>query len=167
VTNPSSPPLPTLSTRARHKLREWVLRYGIPEIIGTITAVGSSWIAYHLTTSLAISAVAGTIGENIGYYGYSGAREILEQYERHRHHPPLKRYALTAWRTVRDLLIEFGPAEIVDSFVVRPFCMYIFPLLTHHFVLGILAGKLVADVIFYSIAIVSYELKKKHLYKQD
>jgi len=61
------------------------------------------------------------------------------------------------------LLIEFGPAELVDSFLMRPFFMYLMPSLLHNFTAGILVGKLAADVIFYSLAIGAYELKPQYL----
>jgi hypothetical protein len=69
----------------------------------------------------------------------------------------------TGSRTVRDLLIEFGPAELVDSLLVRPLFMYLMPSLLHNFTAGILVGKLAADVIFYGLAIGAYELKQQYL----
>ena len=59
------------------------------------------------------------------------------------------------------MVLEFGTAEFLDSFVIRPFTMYIFPLLTHNLVLGLLVGKFVADIIFYIPTIIAYELRVK------
>ena len=74
-----------------------------------------------------------------------------------------RRLWLTGTRTVRDLLIEFGPAELVDSLLARPLFMYLMPSLLHNFTAGIVAGKLAADVIFYGIAISAYELRQHYL----
>ena len=82
---------------------------------------------------------------------------------RHGHHGRTRRLWLTGSRTVRDLLIEFGPAELVDTVLVRPLFMYLMPSLLDNFTAGILVGKLAADVVFYSLAIGAYELKQQYL----
>lgn len=41
--------------------------------------------------------------------------------------------------------------------------MYLMPTLLHNFTAGLLAGKLAADVVFSSVAIASFELKKRYL----
>jgi hypothetical protein len=41
--------------------------------------------------------------------------------------------------------------------------MYIFPIIIGQFSIGILVGKIVADIIFYIPTIIAYELRKKHL----
>lgn len=65
------------------------------------------------------------------------------------------------FKTIRNLVFEFGFSEALDSFVVRPFCMYIFPILTNNYGVGIIIGKIVADVSFYIPTIIAYELRKK------
>jgi hypothetical protein len=65
------------------------------------------------------------------------------------------------------LLVEFGPAEIADTFAVRPLAMYLGPLLIGHLAAGILAGKLAADIVFYALAIVGYELFKAATARRD
>jgi hypothetical protein len=62
---------------------------------------------------------------------------------------------------VRALLWEFGVAEVLDSFLVRPLCMYAAVRLTGTLALGIILGKLAADAVFYAIAITFYEIGKK------
>jgi len=49
----------------------------------------------------------------------------------------------------RNLIIEFGPAELLDVLAVRPFFMYLIPKLTGDFLLGTFIGKMIADVIFF------------------
>ena len=65
------------------------------------------------------------------------------------------------------LLVEFGPAEIADTFAVRPLAMYLGPLLIGHLAAGILAGKIAADIVFYALAIVGYELFKAATARRD
>ena len=152
----------TRRSRALRKAREWVIRYGPAEICGTITALLGAWIGHSASGSLVVAAVSGTIGENIGYYGYSVTREVLHCFRQNHLHARSKRLLLTAWHTLRNMLIEFGPAELLDSFLVRPASFYVLPLLTNNFFAGIIAGKLLADVVFYGIAIIGYELRKKY-----
>lgn len=143
------------------KIREWLNRYLGAEIVGTIAALSCAWIGHLLTGSLVVAALAGSYGEGIAYYGYLGFRESRRHYRQHSQHPPLRRYLLTILKTARDMMVEFGVAEVLDSLLFRPFCMYIGPRLLHNFPAGIVAGKIVADIGFYSIAIVCYEFKKR------
>jgi len=145
------------------KLREWVGRYLPAEVLGTVAALAAAWAVHAATGSLISAAVAGTLGESLGYYGCMAVREALVHDSRHRHHGRMKRLWLTGASTVRDLLIEFGPAELVDSFLVRPFFMFLMPSLLDSFTAGILLGKVAADVVFYSLAIGAYELRRQYL----
>jgi hypothetical protein len=147
----------------RRKLREWVGRYLPAELLGTVTALAAAWTVHAASGSLVSAAVAGTIGESLGYYGCMAVREGFRHETRLRHHGRGRRLWLTGTRTLRDLLIEFGPAELVDSLLTRPLCMYLMASLLDSFTAGILAGKLAADVIFYGIAISAYELRRQYL----
>ena len=149
------------TAKLSQKLREWLRRYLPAEVIATVTAIAGAAAAHHLTGSLVAAAVAGTISENIGYYGYFAITETARHYRSHKHHPPLKRIGLTAAKTVRDMLVEFGPAEFLDSFLFRPLFMYLGPQLLPNFALGIFAGKVAADLIFYTFAIIGYEFRKR------
>ena len=147
----------------RRKLREWVRRYLPAEIIGTLTALAAALTVHAVSGSLISAAIAGTIGESLGYYGCIAVHEVRYYDARHRDHGTLRRRWLTGTRTVRAMLIEFGPAELVDSLLARPLFMYLMPSLLHNFTAGIVAGKVAADVIFYGIAICAYELKQRYL----
>jgi hypothetical protein len=147
----------------RRKLREWGWRYLPAEVVGTATALAAALTVHAASGSLVSAAVAGTIGEGLGFYGCMAVREALVHDSRHRHHGRWKRLWLTGAATVRDMLIEFGPAEIVDSFLARPLLMYLMPSLLHDVTTGILAGKLAADVVFYGLAIGAYELRRQYL----
>jgi hypothetical protein len=64
-------------------------------------------------------------------------------------------------RTALALFAEFGPAEALDSLLVRPVCMYTGPFLTGGVASGSLLGKIAADAVFYTVAIVSYEVAQR------
>lgn len=145
-----------MSRAARLRIRRWLLRYLPPEILGTTVALLSAAAAYAAVggggpDALLAAALAGTLGENIGYY----ALVIVRGYRAQRATAaPLRAAVLTA----RGVLLEFGPAETIDSLAVRPLLFGLGPLLVTDPWLGWLLGKLAADVVFYAVTITSYEL---------
>ncbi|HEV2402626.1 MAG TPA: hypothetical protein VGS08_00305 [Candidatus Saccharimonadales bacterium] len=150
-------------TKISHKAREWSARYLPAEAIATITALVGAFIMHQLSGSLVAAAIGGTIGDNVGYYGYFVIKEAAKHYAKHKQHGQFRRMFLTASKTLRDMLVEFGPAEALDLFIVRPFCMYAGPRLLHNFTVGILVGKYAADAVFYVGAITGYEVKKRYI----
>jgi hypothetical protein len=61
---------------------------------------------------------------------------------------------------LKNLLLEFGYPVILDLFFYKAFFMYTLPLLTGNTLTGIIAGKISADIVFYFLTIVNYELLK-------
>jgi hypothetical protein len=102
-----------------------------------------------LTGSSAAAALAATWGENAGFYGMMLGRELVQ-----------RRTLRALPAAVRRLALEFGPAEALDSLVLRPAAMYAGLALAPHPALGMLAGKLAADVTFYAPAIACHELQR-------
>ncbi|HSX29548.1 MAG TPA: hypothetical protein VLE73_03235 [Candidatus Saccharimonadales bacterium] len=151
------------NVRSRFKRAyKWITRYGLAELAGTITALIGFWSIHAATGSLTSAAIAGTAGENIGYYGVMVCREVLAYWRAHHMHVRVTRLWLTAVRSARSLGIEFGPAELIDSLAVRPSLFYIFPLIMpNHVVAAVLIAKLLGDAVFYTIAIVGYKVHKK------
>ena len=144
-------------SRARRKLVEWLRRYLPLEIAGWIGELGAAALAYSWTGSLAAAAAAATIGSSVGYYlpAYISAVRWGASVEQHRPWPA--RTALSHLLALRSLTIEFGPAEVADSLLVRPMLIYTAPLMLDHVVLGWIVGGFLADVAFYAFAICSYE----------
>jgi hypothetical protein len=60
---------------------------------------------------------------------------------------------------VVDLLTEFGPAGVIDTFVSRPLAMGLGAQLLGPR-LGLIVGKLVGDVLFYLPVIITYERRR-------
>jgi hypothetical protein len=61
---------------------------------------------------------------------------------------------------VGALTLECGPAELLDSFVSRPVAIYLATSLLGATVVGGLAGKVAADIVFYAAAITAFELRR-------
>ncbi|MFI5911941.1 hypothetical protein [Dactylosporangium sp. NPDC051541] len=102
-----------------------------------------------------LAAIAGTVGEIVGFYGLIATVEWRRE---RRRGFGLRR---TTASTARLLLAEFGLIEILDSTTLRPLFMYLGPSITGGMGSGTLLGKLMADLAFYGVAIVSYELIRR------
>jgi hypothetical protein len=131
------------------KVREWLARYAPAEaaaILGALLAaalVGPFGVA-------AATAYAGAIGDGVGFYGVLFVRDLRRQ--------PRRRGRIAS--TLRGLAMEFGPAELLDTLLVRPLAMYLAAQWLGNAALGVATGKIAADVVFYACAIMAYELRK-------
>ena len=139
------------------KIREWARRYLPCEIAGTTCEMGGAAIAYGATGSVAAAAVVATVGASLGYYAAAYWTAVRTAYRAQPSWPRLRRGLSANGRALRSIAIEFGPAEVVDSLVIRPLAFYFGPILFGGVVAGWIFGKLVADVGFYVLAIFSYE----------
>jgi hypothetical protein len=133
---------------------EWVRRYGPAELLALIGAL-AGWLAADLATgNTLVAAYAAALGDNVAYYGFLATREV-------RAHRTVAGSRLGAGlRAFGALAIEFGPAEALDSLLVRPACVAV-GVAALGPVAGVLAGKLVADLVFYVPVIATYELRKR------
>jgi hypothetical protein len=146
----------------KSKAVEWLKRYGIAEIISTVLSLFTAWVIMATSGERVISALAGSIVASISFYGVIAYNDVRNSIREHRLADERYRFR-SGLIDFRNLIIEFGPAELLDVFIARPFLMYIIPVLTGEFVLSTLAGKVLADIIFYLLAIVMYEIRKKHV----
>lgn len=60
-------------------------------------------------------------------------------------------------------MLEFGAAELLDPFILRPALLLLALQLIAQLPIALIAGKLAADLVFYSVTICSFELRKKLL----
>jgi hypothetical protein len=149
----------------RPRWLEWIRRYGPAEVIGTAAALGGYWAGQVLTGSLVVSAFAASLSESVGFYGVLLLRDMVRDAyaagaRRVRYGP---REIAGTWRNV---FIEFGPIELLDATVLRPLCMglggrYLGPQL------GVIAGKIVADVAFYAGPILTIEGRRRRAERAD
>lgn len=148
----------------KKKVREWVKRYLPAEILSLIATLVAAWAMHHYTGNAVKTALAGTWGGNVVYFGYVILADVLSARREYK----LMGYSYTFrdfLKNARSLFIEFGVAELVDTFVIRPFLMYYLPILLNNLSLGIIIAKVAADVTFYIPAIISYEINKKYFRK--
>jgi hypothetical protein len=145
--------------RPRAKLAEWLRRYGVAECAGITCALLGSFVVQRLTGNAVAAAYGGAWGETLGYSSvivgrdfFAGARVARSAGRRFG--------ARTAGGVATGLLSEFGPAGALDTLVTRPFAMGLGVRLFGPG-RGLVAGKLVADVLFYLPVIFMYERRKR------
>lgn len=146
------------------KISEWLHRYVPSEIAAIATAYLGFWYVFSLTQNHTAASYASAMTENIGFYSVILFREFLKG--RKKAASVGKAYTLSMFaKTCGGLLIEFGPGEILDSFFVRPITIGV---ATHYMgmELGVLVGKLTADISFFVPTILIYEFKKNYAAKK-
>jgi hypothetical protein len=150
----------------KQKIVEWAKRYGLAEVLSLSLTVFSTWLTFKLTSNGVITALAGTWAGNVGFFGTILIQDILLAVKQLRLSGG--KYSIeTFYKNARALFVEFGIAEVFDSFLIRPFLMFYIPRLLGKLSLGIIIAKFLADITFYVPAIISYELSKKKLRKFD
>jgi hypothetical protein len=152
----------------RRRLATWVRRYLPAEIAGTLMALAGAWAAFAVSGDRTLAAVAGAWAENLGYYGTVGARDLLRA---RRAAVPDAAGAFTRLRPVlgvlAGLLVEFGPAEALDSLVVRPLAMVAATRVVPDLGAAVVLGKLAADLVFYVPTIAIFELRRRRAARRD
>jgi len=142
----------------RAKGAEWLKRYGVAEVAGLCTALAGSFAARALTGNDIAAAYGGAMGENLGYYGVIVGREVV--HDRRAAFLAGRGYGLAgAARTARNLVFEFGIAEVLDSGMLRPLAMGLGVRFFGRGV-GIVVGKFAADLTFYIPVICAYEIRR-------
>jgi hypothetical protein len=145
------------------KLKEWIRRYGWAEVFSTILTYLFGWTAARFGQHAVVIAYAGTVGAAAGFYGFIFTRDILGSYRKHEPQS-FRAGSLLVAKCLRNMGFEFGLAEVFDFFLIRPFFLFYGPLLLDHYFWGVLAGKTIADIIFFAISILMFEIRKKHFH---
>ncbi|WP_324676659.1 hypothetical protein [Hymenobacter sp. GOD-10R] len=146
----------------RKNLAEWVKRYLPAEALSLVATLAAGGAAFSFSHDRTTTALAATWAGNVAYFGCILLQDIRTT--RRSRHATGQRYSAQKFgKNIRALVVEFGAAEVLDSFLIRPLLMYYLPLWLGSLSGGILAAKLAADVTFYVPAIISYELSKKRL----
>lgn len=131
----------------RTRVAEWRRRYGWSEAMAAGVAVLVALAATEAGASVLPTAFAATLAEAIWFYGTLTMRDIRragQEAARSGTDLPPK----TAGALLREMVLEFGAAEAVDSLLLRPIC-YAAGLYWIGGAPGILAGKIIADLLFW------------------
>lgn len=137
------------------KLKEWFARYSLAELVGVVFSLIFSNLSMLFFGNIIIAGFIATWTENLGFYGTIVFRDIKERKKAKK--LSMRDYVLQ----LRNLIVEFGPAEYLDSFLIRPFYLIFFPYVILNYSLAILVGTILADVTYFIPTIIAYEFRKK------
>ena len=104
------------------KVQVWLQRYGPAEVAGLAGTFAVFYLSRIFTSNPIVSAYAGTLGENIGFYGFIIGREVRTDIRTAQQSGQGYGLAGTA-ATMGHLGFEFGLAEAMDALIVRPFSL--------------------------------------------
>jgi hypothetical protein len=135
----------------------WLRRYGPAELLALVGALAGYLLLDLATGNHAAAAYGAALGDFAAYYGFLFAREVRTQAKLARR--PSGRIRVVA-RSLRALTCEFGPAEVLDSMIVRPTCTSIAVAAVGP-AAGVVLAKLAADLAFYVPVICTYELRRR------
>jgi hypothetical protein len=134
------------------RTRVWVRRYLPAELVGTSAAIAAA--AATASGGVERAVIVASWAEAVAFYAFVVAREFRRLH-------PSRRAGRAALLAVRDVVTEFGVAEAADTILLRPLLMYVFAAALGGLIPGVIAGKLVADIVFYGLAIPAYELRER------
>lgn len=126
-----------------YKTKHWIKRYGPWEILWTLGAVGWWYLGLAITGNEIAASFFGAWWENVWYYGYNIYQEVTAQKKL------WYKWFKVIGNLCKEMFMEFGLSELLDSFLIRPWCMYLAGQRFSNYGLGLLVWKILADVIFY------------------
>src|SRR5687767_6950649 len=111
------------------KLKEWLKRYLPAEILSILATLLGAWLGFELTRNNLAAALTATWAGNLAYFGYIIAADIRQTNLicKAQNQPYTVKNLLI---DLRALVVEFGVAEIADSFFIRPALLYYLPQVT-------------------------------------
>lgn len=137
---------------ARRGVVFWIVRYLPAEIVGTAAMVLAGLLVTIWTDNAALIALAALAGEIVGFYAVLAVTIYAEQAQ------VAKTVRGAIGRTGMLLVAEFGVAELLDTLLIRPAALMLGVWLLPDPLWGLLAGKVVADIVFYAIAAGAFTL---------
>lgn len=129
-----------------------VRRYLPAEVVGTAAALAALLATTRAGSRLGAAVVAATWAEAAAFYVFVSLRELRDARAR-------CGWPTAVLATTRGVVSEFGVAEAADVLVLRPVAMLFFARTLGNPVVGAIAGKLAADVVFYALAAPAYVLR--------
>jgi hypothetical protein len=143
----------------RQRAAECLRRYAPAELVALIGALAGNFLLEVATRNHEAATCGAAIGGNVGYYGMLVARDVRCANRAAGSQLPCHRLRV-AVRSLRALAVQLGPAEALDTAIVRPACTTIATAALGPAV-GVLVAKLVADLAFYVPVLTSYELRRR------
>jgi hypothetical protein len=134
----------------RSRARFWLRRYLVAEIASVAGLLLCARLAAAWSWPAPMLAVLATIVSGIGFYGVLALGVHAEQRRAGAARPRR--------RTLVLLIAEFGPAELLDSLLVRPTAIWLALAVISTDGAAVIVGKVAADVVFYAAAAAAFAI---------
>ena len=138
------------------KVLEWLDRYLVPTIVSAISSLSLAILIQNLFNNRLLTALGGTWGDNFAFYGLILFKDIKARKAKDE-----QVTIVGLLKVLRNAIAEFGVGEYLDSFIIRPFLMYMAPQYISNKAIAITVAKLLADVTFFLPTILMYEVRKR------
>jgi hypothetical protein len=151
---------PSPQPAQQSRLTRWWKRYGWSEVVSSVAALVGALGTLRAGGGIAAAAVAGTVTEIVWFYASLAVRDL--RYEARERRSAGRPFDFAAIRDVlRNLTREVDAADAVDL-VFRPLCIGA-GIALFGGALGVLAGKLSADLLFYGpiLKVLHWRLAKR------
>jgi hypothetical protein len=133
-------------------MQRWLQRYLPPEVVASAIAVGCAPYTDTLINNDLLTVLISTWSSSAGYYGVLLTRELI--YARQADRAP------AVWITLRNLVLEFSAAELLDSVLFSPVLMYVCIQLVPNLQLAVALSELTSTAAFYTTVSVAHNLRK-------
>ena len=137
-----------------NKILFYIRRYFFPELVSLAVSYSLAWSVEIFGWGNVASAYAGSFGAFVGFY----VPIIIRDYFSALKSSDRRGKALTK-EILRDLLIEFGAAESLDLFIIRPACLITARLVSDEFLIYMFVGNGAANTVFFGVAAVMHNYK--------
>ena len=138
----------------KDKIRVWINRY-LPATIAALILSALVFILI-LPFNKLLASYCASISDTLIYYVIILGKDFKNEFKK-----TSKSFIIKILVFIRSVLIEFGPAEILDTYFIRPALLYYASEFFAPNLLTVIATIIFADIIFHSIAILGFEINKK------
>lgn len=142
-------------------LARWLRRYGPAELAAILAALACVTLAALLTNNELVLALTSACSTVAGYYGVMFARELTRQV---RSGASLRPATAAA---ARNLALEFGGAEALDSLLVSPMLVYLCMQSLPNPHVAVTVSELASSVVFYTLVITARQTRLARLRREQ
>jgi len=128
-------------------------RYGIAYVSGVFAAIIGAALSYYLTMNEIFSAYSAAFFDGLAFYTIMALKIRKETIERID-----ESYKNVNSKTISNMVFEFLPAFIVSSGLTKPLAI-LFGITFFGNGLGVFVGKILGDIIYYSIAFTFFHIR--------
>lgn len=141
------------------RLRQWLRRYLPAELLAIVVAAVCATCADAVSNDQLVVVGASIVGSSTGYYGLIVMREMIHA-RRASHARHIRDTRRAGYTTVRNLALDFGSAELLDSLLFSPALLYLWIQAVPNLQLAVLLGEVASTSAFYSAVVVAHNVRR-------